>query len=1000
MLRPLAIFATLGALGLVPLRAQTTTSTLAGVVRDAEGRPREGVLVRATSRATNAVRSAISEGEGVFRIELLQPGTWIVVAADQQGRRSEARLVELGLQQTVWVELVLREQVAERVVVTAEPPLLDPQRTGGELRIGQLQSEALPLAGRVATDLALLDPAVRPAPPGNFYGERGSVFVVHGQSGRSNAFLVDGLDNNDQTSGTTLNAFFSQQVIQEFVVLTSAYAPEFGRASGAVVNIVTQRGGNTPGGGAFVQGSFKNLNSGGPLAESLPLPPGVTAALGRWQTGLRLHGPLRRDRAFYFFAFEHQSSDDVLPFTGVQRDRTRGGVFVAPARDDNVFFRTDFEFKPNHTLMVRISADDRSTEGLNVGGVTTPEAGFRLEERDFQWAAAWTAILSPRRMNELRVLLGASRFDQFANSSRPGVARPSGVFGGNNLNLQRRDEDRVQLVENFTWRRGSHTLKLGLDVARSRTRLDVRFNPNGNFLYASDAPFEPGDGFDLFAGEDCVDATSEDVVPCPGEPGVDDDGDGLVDEPALRETYPLVMTLIEGAPQATLRDTRLSFFVQDRWQASSRWVVDYGLRYDLSTFRLPPEARVATFIPNGGAGRDTNNLAPRFSFSYRRANEARWLVRGGAGVFYDKLVLAFPAVAAVTSQTRIGLLLAQGFGFEVTEDLVEALGIEPLKELLVFPEAFVLRFSTGTRLDTPYTVQANVAFERAAGRRGAWRVNLLRAQGYHLPLMRDLNPVVCVLNQGKDSVLDPCARADTPEDLEDPRRIPVHLDTNTGSIAAVVTEGRSWYTGLDLAYQWRGDDGWFSAGYTFSRAEDLGPDPLTGGVYLPADSANLARERARADSDRRHRLALGWDTSIGGGFRASGLLQVASGAPFNVTTGRDDNLDGIATDRPPGVPRNSGGATPLEPVNRIRQEEGLPPVGALHEPSLVQLDLRVGRPFSIERASAELFVQVFNLLDRFNGGPIEGRVTSADFGRAIGQTGPPRTVEFGLKFAW
>ena len=100
----------------------------------------------------------------------------------------------------------------KRVVVTAERPMVDRRQTAGEFRIGGQQADNLPLAGRVVTDLALLDSAVRQAAPGNFFGERGSVFVINGQSGRSNSFLVDGLDNNDQTSGTSLNAFFSGPV--------------------------------------------------------------------------------------------------------------------------------------------------------------------------------------------------------------------------------------------------------------------------------------------------------------------------------------------------------------------------------------------------------------------------------------------------------------------------------------------------------------------------------------------------------------------------------------------------------------------------------------------------------------------------------------------------------------------------------------------------------------------------------------------------------------------
>src|SRR5262249_2621615 len=153
--------------------------------------------------------------------------------------------------------------LTEKVRVVSEAPRVDPARTGTELRVEGSQADELPINGRVVTDLALLDSAIRPEPPGNYYGERGSVFVVDGQSGRANSFLVDGVDNNDHTSGTTLNAYFSQQVIKEFVVLTSQYAPEFGRASGGILNILTERGGNEKSSGGFAQGVYGGLNQPG-----------------------------------------------------------------------------------------------------------------------------------------------------------------------------------------------------------------------------------------------------------------------------------------------------------------------------------------------------------------------------------------------------------------------------------------------------------------------------------------------------------------------------------------------------------------------------------------------------------------------------------------------------------------------------------------------------------------------------------------------------------------
>ncbi len=964
--------------------AQTTSASLSGTVRTHERTPIPDVIVRARSEETGAIRTAVTDENGRYRFDPLEPGRWKVWAQVPDGPFSNRRTITLRLQQAQILDFTVGPALRETVIVTAEAPLVDTKRTGGVLRIDGMQADELPLSARVVTDLATLDSSITATAPGNFFGERGAVFTVNGQSGRSNSFLVDGFDNNDQVSNTTMNAYLSQLVIREFVVETRQYAPEFGRASGGILNIITERGSNEPAGEFFAQGVPGALSESGDFVASVPPPDGLDDTEERFQTGFRLGGPFRRDRAFYFLAYEHSETDSLVAYAGVDRDGTPGGWVIAPNRNDNLFFRSDFNLAASQ-LMVRLSLDDRETNALNVGGRVTPETGFLVEERDFQIATSLSSVLSPKLFNELRVLYGLSSFDQFASSDRPGVERLSGTFGGNNLNRQIRDEARIQLVENLTWQLRKHTVKAGIDVIRSRTKIRTRFNPNGNFLYDNDIPFEPGDCGALVANQvDWDDLFAP--IPCPGDPNVDDDGDGLLDEPGIIGTYPIAWSLVQGEPEATLEDTRYGLFVQDAWQVSPSFLLDYGLRYDLSTFTLPDDARVDSPIPNGGAGRDRDNVAPRLGFAWSPGEDGRFVLRGGAGVFYDKLVLAFPAVAAITSGTAIEMIFPQGLTLEITENLVEQYGIRRAKlALQVFP-SLTMRFSTGTELETPYTVQYSLGAERAIGSRGAFDATVTRALGYNLPLMRDLNPVV-----------DP-----------QPGTTPSHpRDPNTGSIATLVTEGRSWYTALDLGWRWRGEKSWYRAGYTWSKTLDMGPDPLKGGIYLPPDSDTLEGERGRADSDRRHRFVLSGGTALPWwGLRVAGVVQIASGLPFNVTTGLDDNLDGIRSDRPDGLGRNSGAAANLGTINDLRREaarEGrlahLPAIHRLEEPSFSQVDLKISRPFLARdgRNPGEFFLQVFNLFDRFNEGPVDGAAISAEFGRSIGQIGPPRMIELGFR---
>src|SRR5262249_16794686 len=150
-------------------------------------------------------------------------------------------------------------------------------------------------------------------------------------------------------------------------------------------------------------------------------------------------------------------------------------------------------------------------------------------------------------------------------------------------------------------------------------------------------------------------------------------------------------------------------------------------------------------------------------FAFTPHANGRAVIRGGAGLFYDKLVLGFPAVAAITSGTKIGLFFPQGEALEITEDVVEQGGIDAIRAGLQFPPEPTLPFSPGTRLDTPYTVQYNLGAEWAVGKSGSFEVNGTRVLGYHLALLRDLNP---------------------PTGEKTGQGAPIHPDTTTGSIAA------------------------------------------------------------------------------------------------------------------------------------------------------------------------------------------------------------------------
>jgi hypothetical protein len=539
-------------------------------------------VVTVRHQGTAALRQAVAGDDGRYAFNLLRPGLY-TVQVQAPGYLSVVReSVTLPLQGTVILDFPLAPTFVEEVTVTGAARLLDPTNTTGGFLVGAEELSELPLPGRQFTDLAMLDAAVLPVAPGTFVGEKAAVFSANGQGGRANTFLVDGLDNNDATIGSRSNALFSQEVIQEFHLMTDGYQAEFGRATGGVLNIITRSGGNRLAGKAFLQSSGERWNETGEFAESLPPAPDDVESVERLQFGAHLSGPIRRDRAFYFLAYEQDAIDEVLPYVGVTRNGAPGGRLLARNRGRNAFARFDVVLGANHQLQTRLSWDRSYAFGVNVGGVITPEAGSRFAETTGQFAASLTSAFGQRWYNELRLLASHSDVEQLANSDRVGVDRPSGIFGGTHVQEQDRGETRFQLVDNVSYFRGNHALKFGIDVARVSVDIGVAFNDNGLFLYTNDRPYEPGDN-----GLGGI-----------GARGVDDDGDGVVDELPDFETYALAYQLIQGSPRATFDTTIFAAFVQDEVRVTPHLRVNFGLRYDLDTLRLDDRFAIRGAPPN------------------------------------------------------------------------------------------------------------------------------------------------------------------------------------------------------------------------------------------------------------------------------------------------------------------------------------------------------------------------------------------------------------------
>lgn len=369
---------------------------------------------------------------------------------------------------------------------------------------------------------------------------------------------------------------------------------------------------------------------------------------------------------------------------------------------------------------------------------------------------------------------------------------------------------------------------------------------------------------------------------------------------------PYVFSIDQGQPNLTYAIHEASAFAQDEIRFHSTLSLVAGLRYDWQSS-----------IGNH------KSLAPRLALAYAPGSR-KTVFRAGAGMFYEYLPQSATEQALLLETGRVQQIVISNPSYP-----------NPFGGGETLPPS-VVRIASG--LTTPYLIQGSVSVERELGGRNHLVVEYQSLRGVHLLRSRDVN-------------------APLPQTGERP-------DANFFNINQVESTASLRSNALSLSYRGRAGKRFnMIAQYTFAKTTND-----TSGVFsLPADNYNLRPEMGRADFDRRHRVNLAGVVNLPGKFRLGTVLSVASGVPFNITTGADNNHDSVANDRPPGVTRNTG-----------------------HGPGLLQLDVRatklfqVRRPVNRDRSSPnfELSADAFNVLNHPNYPNFVGVITSPLFGRA------------------
>jgi hypothetical protein len=669
-------------------------------------------------------------------------------------------------------------QVSEKVEVSGE--LLPQVDTTSAVLGGVLTTDAIaniPVNGRDYTKLIYLNPGVSGSPdqisdsPGSF-----GTFSMNGSRGRANNFLLDGTDMNDGfRNDPAINeagvfgdpaTILPIDAVAELRVLSN-YEAEYGRNSGAVVNIVTKSGTNQ------LHGSLLEYNRTSSVggARNFFNTAGTQDPFHNNQFGGSLGGPIVKDRTFFFVNYEGQresgaqSGLSCVP-TGsasdgsLSPDDSSNAVIQAllarhpwPApnigggecpnlatstlfsnRVDSMIAKIDHNFNSSNLVSGRyyFGDSDQSFPFAQLAGGLLPGFNTVTPTRVQLVSLSYVKVVNSNQVNEAR--LGWNRFvegffpedhnfDPRTIGLNTGVTSPFdfglpkisvggvSVIGATNSVPRSRVDSNWHFIDNYSWKAGRHDIKFGYEFRRTTIQL-IQDN--------------------TFRGKLAFDDVESFLAGIPSS-----SGNKIAVGDALRHSV----------------ENSHGFYVQDSFRMSSRLTLNFGLRYDYfgvasekdNLFYRLDAASPSNLSPVSQLyGKDYNNFAPRFGFAYDVLGKGRTVIRGGWGFFYDAfaqdIFLAhIPyncAFCPGPAYTGIGPAPIATAG--LNPDLPGG-ALDP--NLPVYSEASGLSdfFGTDPKIRTPYTQNFNLNVEQQLGSRAVFQIGYVGARGTKLFRFRDLN---------------------------------------------------------------------------------------------------------------------------------------------------------------------------------------------------------------------------------------------------------------------
>lgn len=709
---------TMALAALASAQTQITTGTIQGTVTDVNGAVVPGASVEIKNLATNASKTLTTDDGGRFVALTLPPGNYSVTVSKQGFATTVAEKLELTVGQALNLPVSMKvSQVEERVTITATPTV-DTVRTESSTTLNQTSVSQTPILGRKFEDLLTLTPGVSIV-----QGPDGDEINFAGQRGIFNNVSLDGGDYN--------NGFFGEQLggqraaidvpldaVKEFQVVAGASAAEFGRTAAGVINVVSKSGSNNVNGSIFyfqrLEALTANTSDGKPLTD-----------FHREQFGGTVGGPIKKDNAFYFFAFEGireklsrdnlsapigtpcpksaptipadealiNSSADcqrvaLINFFKAARNQDEGLPVLHKINNNAFLAKVDWNLNAKNSLSISYNFDyskntnqtfDVPTYGNSANGIEGPSkinnlngnlvttfSSTMVNEAHF----SYTRELRPR--NAIPSNVPADTAMGFATTFRFG----NPFFLGPTI-----DELlwRTDAKDNFSIIKGRHNIKFGGEWLHTLNDQVFRGFFEGRYIFDSVAGFlrytsnSAAGGFGP-ATLECQ--TSSGAIVWVTAPAACPAGSSVVG--------PLLLYLQDGTPtglpgvpppgKSTISNEDYALFAQDKWQVRPNFTFNYGLRWEAQIFPQPviPPAQTAygnllgdpRFPSDGTLHSPKAEFQPRVGFAWDISKTGKSVLRANYGIFYARQNM-LSQVGSITTNgaQQFGVTCATTFAF-------------------------------------------------------------------------------------------------------------------------------------------------------------------------------------------------------------------------------------------------------------------------------------------------------------------------------------------------